>query len=247
MRKIDLYIENEELFSQFITDSKPFEKIEDNHYTLEFDDDLVDTLNTDLILLNLAMYLLLNYTEKHFIAYKSEIIGELLEKAYYRISLFLELDRFLRRNEIFKESVFMTFNVKGLKEDIEEIIENIKIRERTDEVYKDIGTQLKNVGMSIKYYKSVKIDYINGEIAIIPQKHPESFLTPSNISDQIPLVIDFDVFQEQDLIDLSFCSLLIMILKIEKIEISRKYEDLYENLLEQIEINGVTCEVKIVE
>jgi len=252
MKEILLQIENESFFEkmlEFENKSDFFKKIKENTYTLQFEDNYDSKLQikSDENLVNLSMYLLSNYITKNYEIYQEKILTEMIYNAYYRITMTLELDRFFRRNEIFKESVFMKFNTHGLKNDIDFIIENEKRKRKTELMYNDITKQLKNIGIDIKAYKSVHIEYDNeNEIHIISNKNNNYNLSPSNISKKLPISVQFDELNDKLLIDVSFCSVLIVLLKIEEIEIPKEYTGLYELLIEQISRNQIDCMITLI-
>ena len=252
MKEILLQIENESFFEkmlEFENKSDFLKKIKKNTYTLQFEDNYDSKLQikSDENLVNLSMYLLSNYITKNYEIYQEKILTEMIYNAYYRITMTLELDRFFRRNEIFKESVFMKFNTHGLKNDIDFIIENEKRKRKTELMYNDITKQLKNIGIDIKAYKSVHIEYDNeNEIHIISNKNNKYNLSPSNISKKLPISVQFDELNDKLLIDVSFCSVLIVLLKIEEIEIPKEYTGLYELLIEQISRNQIDCMITLI-
>lgn len=252
MKEILLQIENESFFEkmlEFENKSDFLKKIKKNTYTLQFEDNYDSKLQikSDENLVNLSMYLLSNYITKNYEIYQEKILTEMIYNAYYRITMTLELDRFFRRNEIFKESVFMKFNTHGLKNDIDFIIENEKRKRKTELMYNDITKQLKNIGIDIKAYKSVHIEYDNeNEIHIISNKNNNYNLSPSNISKKLPISVQFDELNDKLLIDVSFCSVLIVLLKIEEIEIPKEYTGLYELLIEQISRNQIDCMITLI-
>lgn len=252
MKEILLQIENESFFEkmlEFENKSDFLKKIKENTYNLQFEDNYDSKLQikSDENLVNLSMYLLSNYITKNYEIYQEKILTEMIYNAYYRITMTLELDRFFRRNEIFKESVFMKFNTHGLKNDIDFIIENEKRKRKTELMYNDITKQLKNIGIDIKAYKSVHIEYDNeNEIHIISNKNNNYNLSPSNISKKLPISVQFDELNDKLLIDVSFCSVLIVLLKIEEIEIPKEYTGLYELLIEQISRNQIDCMITLI-
>lgn len=252
MKEILLQIENESFFEkmlEFENKSDFLKKIKKNTYTLQFEDNYDSKLQikSDENLVNLSMYLLSNYITKNYEIYQEKILTEMIYNAYYRITMTLELDRFFRRNEIFKESAFMKFNTHGLKNDIDFIIENEKRKRKTELMYNDITKQLKNIGIDIKAYKSVHIEYDNeNEIHIISNKNNNYNLSPSNISKKLPISVQFDELNDKLLIDVSFCSVLIVLLKIEEIEIPKEYTGLYELLIEQISRNQIDCMITLI-
>lgn len=246
MKVIKLYINNNELFDEFCELKKDFIEKKEDCYELSLDYEAANWDDIDITLLNISMYLLVNYINNNFIDYKNEILTEVLNNPYYRTTMILEVDRFMKNNEIFKESAFMKFNTKGLLDDFNFIIETCKRKEKANQTYEDISKELKKAGFDIKLYKSIKIEYKNDEIHLISKKNSTYDITPSNISEKIPLYIEFDNMEDQILIDVSFCSLLIMILKIEEIEISTKYIDLYDLLLDQIAINEINCNITLI-
>lgn len=252
MKEILLQIENESFFEkmlEFENKSDFIKKIKENTYALQFEDNYDSNLQikSDENLVNLSMYLLSNYITKNYEIYQEKLLTEMIYNAYYRITMTLELDRFFRRNEIFKESVFMKFNTHGLKNDIDFIIENEKRKRKTEMMYNDITKQLKNIGIDIKAYKSVHIEYDkDNEIHIISNKNNNYNLSPSNISKKLPISVQFDELNDKLLIDVSFCSVLIVLLKIEEIEIPKEYTGLYELLIEQISRNQIDCMITLI-
>lgn len=246
MKIVKLYINNEKLFDDFCELKEDLIEKKEGYYELSLDYESDNWDDIDMTLLNISMYLLVNFINENYTIYKNEILGEVLRNHYYRTTMILEVDRFMKNNEIFKESPFMKFNVKGLVEDFDFLIETCKRREKANKTYDDISKELKKSGMDIKLYKSIKIQYQDDEIHLISKKNPSYDITPSNISEKIPLFVEFDTMEDQLLVDVSFCSLLIIILKIEKIEISSEYIDLYELLLDQISINEINCDLVLV-
>ena len=151
MKQILLQIDSPEIFETIVDQKDGVLKrtSEEKEYLLQFNENSEDS---DMVILGLAVYLLSHMISNWFPAYYNPLMAEMLNNCYYRNTIIIELFRLFRDNDKFRETPFINFNLKGIKEDLELIIDVYKQREQSEQLYKDIAQQLKSVNFSKYHY-----------------------------------------------------------------------------------------------
>ena len=106
--------------------------------------------------------------------------------------------------------------------------------------------QLKSVGINIHVFQKCRLEYRRNELYLIPKKNPKMEISPSTITEKLPVSVEFDSVEDPILKDVSFCSLMMMLLKIQELEIPATYETLHDLLVEQLLVNDYECMITIV-
>lgn len=245
LKQILLQIDSPEIFETIVDQKDGVLKktSEEKEYLFQFNENSEDS---DMVILGLAVYLLSHMISNWFPAYYNQLMAEMLNNCYYRNTIIIELFRLFRENDKFRETPFINFNLKGIKEDLELIMDVYKQREQSEQLYKDIAQQLKSVRINIHVFQKCRLEYRGNELYLIPKKNPKMEISPSTITEKLPVSVEFDSVEDPILKDVSFCSLMMMLLKIQELEIPATYETLHDLLVEQLLVNDYECMITIV-
>lgn len=159
---------------------------------------------------------------------KIEIENALLDNKYFALLISLELDRYFLSNDKLVEKLFLKFNLKGLKNEIKLIKEDVLVIKESDELKEKLYNSYKENGVNVLDYKELKVEYIDGELNLINLKGD---LINAEEANNL-LGIQFDIVEEDKWItDIYLCTMICIILKATKLTIPKQYKELFDELV----------------
>lgn len=223
MKEITLYIEEEILFNELLKNLKErgndilFNK-NDKKYSL-----IISNERFDEFLFELSFYLVTQAFFKYTENYEEEIVSKLeddfFNTDYFFKIMFVELMNYFTNNKVLKEKVFLNFNVRGLKEEVEYLVKDIEATEKVYELAEIVLNHLTSKGIDLNDFKALKADYINEGISF--ETLGGLKFNESNFSDTFDIQYNYND-EEKDCIAFSWfiCSFL----GVEKVIISKKLQ-----------------------
>jgi len=168
MKEITLYIEDDILFDELLKNLGErginilFNK-KDKKYSL-----VISNEGFNEFLFELSFYLVTQAFFKYTANYGEEIVSKLESKFfnsdYFPYIMLVELMNYFDKNKALKERVFLNFNVRGFKEEIEHLVKDIDATEKLEELADVILTHLKNKKFDLNELKVLKADDMDGVI-----------------------------------------------------------------------------------
>ena len=169
MREITLHIDDEILFDELLKNIKDNDmnilcNKTDKKYSL-----ILANEDLNVFLYELSFYLVTQAFFKYTKNYSKEVRDKLEEKFFksdyfYHIML-VELLNYFDVNKVLKENVFLNFNVRGFKEEVESMVKDLKMEDDLEELKEILLNHLKKKNIDLNDFKTLKADYINGAIS----------------------------------------------------------------------------------
>lgn len=235
MKEIKLYLKDNKLFEE-IGDALIVDKIveeiivEEDKTIVKIDDSIKDNLLD--FYYNVGIYLVIRYVRmecnKYPKKYHDEIESAICDANYFYGIMFMELMRYFQTNDTLKENIFLSFNVKGFKEEIAQFYQGLRYKEERNAFSQSFYDDLVKSGVDLEKYEVLKVGYEENNIQLIALDG--DIITGKNIAKKFKIELKFDT-SDKWLYDLAFCSTLCMILKVKELIIPKEYVELYEDLL----------------
>lgn len=237
MKKVYFKFKDKELFLDYITTDDFLSEINENEEILKIKDlgDKVEVHYKEVVALYpIAIYLLGNEMEDLANRIKDdEVLSKIYETLtvnnYFTSLISLEVDRFFMSRDLLIEDVFINFNLKGLKEEIKLIEEDANMNLEAEKIKDNLYDNYKKNGLDVKSYSELTVKYIDGELNLENLKG--DCINGANLAEQLGLELNIDK-NDKWVFDLSLCSIVCTVLKVEKLIVPREYKELYNDLLE---------------
>lgn len=251
MKEIKLYINDRKTFediSKILINEGIVEEIltNDELILVKIDDSEKDNLLD--FYYNLGIYLVISYTKtevlKYSKKYREEIETAICSANYFYGIVFAELIRYFHNNDIFKESIFFKFNVKGFKEEMDGLYKTIKYKEERTEYSDSIYNDLIKSGINVSDFEVLRVEYDVDNIKLITKSEKE--ITPKNLGKTLNLALKFDT-SDKWIYDLAFCSTLCMMLKVKELIIPKDYVEFYEDLIKYNDFEALGTKIILEE
>lgn len=247
MKEIKLYISDIELFKEKCKDFIVLElKTNYNELLIKIDNNKKDTILN--FYYNLGIYLVCIYTKNEIKKYpkqfQEEIRKNIYDTNYFYELMFKELIKFFKKNNVFKEHIFLKFNLKSFNEEIESIFKELKHKEDEDNYIKSFYRNLIKEGFPVTDYEILKVDYDIDMIKLVNKKG--DYITNKNLFKKLNISLEFELLDKW-LFNLVFCSTLCSLLKVKELIIPIEYKELYEDLMDCEDFNHEETKIKIEE
>lgn len=251
MKEIKLYLNDRTIFedaSKLLIEENIAKEVimDDDVITVKIDDTTEENLLD--FYYSLSVYLVVSYVKKEALKYpakyREEIENTICSTNYFYGVISSELIRYFHNNDIFKESIFFKFNIKGFKEEVEGLYKTIKYKDERNEYSDSIYNDLKKSGLDMKDFEVLKVDYDVDNIKLISKSNKE--ITPKNIGKTLNLALKFDM-TDKWIYDLAFCSTLCMMLKVKELIIPKEYVEFYEDLIKYNDFEALGTKIILEE
>lgn len=180
---------------------------------------------------------------KHKEKEKKILLEAITSDAYYANTLLINLISYFKNNSLLKEKIFFKFNMNEFDKELELIIEDFEFENIMNKAKDNIHEMLKENGIDFKNYSTMQIVFDENDCFSLKAKDG-SLLNPKTTSNLLGLDIEFEPQIDDFLTIITFCDLMISVLKIKTLIIPTNYENIYNALLEQQNI--LQNEVKLV-
>lgn len=251
MKEIKLYLNDRKIFedaSKLLIEENIATEVfmDEDVITVKIDDSIED--NVLDFYYSLSVYLVVSNVKKEALKYpakyREEIESTICSTNYFYGVISAELIRYFHNNDIFKESIFFKFNIKGFKEEVEGLYKTIKYKDERNEYSNSIYNDLKKSGLDMKDFEVLRLDYDVDNIKLITVSDKE--ITPKNVSKTLNLSLKFDM-TDKWIYDLAFCSTLCMMLKVKKLIIPKEYVEFYEDLIKYNDFEALGTKIILEE
>lgn len=171
------------------------------------------------------------------------LLESITSDSYYANTLLVNLVSYFRNNSILKEKIFFKFNMKNFDKELDLIIEDFEFENIMNKAKDNIHEILKENGVDFKNYSTMQIFFDDDNCFSLKAKDG-SLLSPETTYELLGLDIEFEEQIDDFLTIITFCDLMISVLKIKTLIIPTSCKDIFDALSEQQNI--LQNEVKLV-
>ena len=243
MKEIVLHINDEMLFDELLESLSGrgvdilFKKNKTKYSLVIHEDDFLMFLN------ELSFYLITQAFFKHTEQYSDDIKSELEVKVfntdYFFQIMLIELMKYFNNNTVLKENVFMNFNIKGFKGEMESLVDDFEMKSELLEFKKMFLSHLADNDIDLDKYKILRADYKNGfiEFATLDGERFDEMSFNQKFGVNLKVC-------EDDNDSVAFCWFVCSFLDVEKVILSDNFKDfqaMFElrGLLEKLNIEMI--------
>ena len=193
--------------------------------------DFEDTFdNCTILYMAIGVPLLIDYISfyskyKNNKELKDVLIGTIAPEIVYPNILSIELVEYFETNTLLKEKIFFHFNMIGFDNMLEDILDDYEFANIFRKATEEIQQELEKQGVNLKNFSTLQVCFDEDDCFYLKAKNNICF-SPENIKDVLKLDIEFEEQEDDFLTIVTFCTLIISILKVKTFLIPKDCEEL---------------------
>ena len=163
---------------------------------------------------------------------KAILIHKILEDSYFSNVLLIELINYFKSMTLLKEKIFFQFNMKGLEEEFDYIIEEEALQSLIENGINELKEELKRNKVNFKDFSELELCFDKNKNFALKNKKGV-LLTPNNTLDVLKVEIMLPELDDELIELVTFCVVVLPILEVQKLLVPSGECEIIKALSEQ--------------